>query len=689
MSKAPKTYAPRPHQDNALRDIAAWIADGSATRAQVIMACGSGKTLVAAWAAAPFARVVFIAPWLPIVAQAGKRWRDVDMAPTVLVCDASAAKGFPGLPTAGNAGALVRLLDGRDGYRIFTTYQSAHIVGEALRRLGPADLVICDEAHHVAGRAGKKWSDVLYDTEFPAARRLFFTATQRVQKRRKHDPGIIGMDDADMFGEVIHELTFKGAIEFVDPETGEPTPVICDWRLKIVSVPAPGIDSKIEREAAIHQAVRRALGDGSIRNAIVFRHKVKEARESAEMFRRLGVPAEAIDGSQSVKDREERIKRIVEQGGVICTAKAVGEGVDIVAVDAVVFMDSKQSVVDIVQCVGRAVRLDYPGKAATIVVPVVVPEGSDRDLEGTLAHVLTALRQADERTEAAILRAIDADNRRGGMADDTVDFLHVHGLHDALGGTAGGAVLRDAMLGEDHSFEYGFARLLAFVEREGHACPIVGYVDDTVSPPFRLGQWVAMARQLWRDHAERAPRLESLPGWRWSPHRDAWRENYETLRAFRAEHGRHPRADGKSLLPGERKIGLWCHSQRMAYRKHTLPADRVVQLESIPDWNWNPGRGIGLTADVTRTAVADRSRIAALRHLAVLGTEWSPAESVAAALGSHVRVLSQSGAPFMRLRREGLVEQRREWRKTFYRLTPAGQSALAELQATVTSEEES
>lgn len=65
------------------------------------------------------------------------------------------------------------------------------------------------------------------------------------------------------------------------------------------------------------------------------------------------------------------------------------------------------------------------------------------------------------------------------------------------------------------AWDDGYARLLEFVEREGHARVPRGHRDDD---GFRLGQWVNVQRACGRRGElpnERARRLESLVGWTW------------------------------------------------------------------------------------------------------------------------------------------------------------------------------
>jgi predicted helicase len=114
--------------------------------------------------------------------------------------------------------------------------------------------------------------------------------------------------------------------------------------------------------------------------------------------------------------------------GVACSAKALTEGVDAPAVDTVVFVDPKSSVVDILQAVGRALRRDpaNPAKRAHIVVPVAIgnhdnPERElDRSARESVWRVLKAMRAHDEILAAHIDAEMAERGRRlaQGIDDD-------------------------------------------------------------------------------------------------------------------------------------------------------------------------------------------------------------------------------------------------------------------------------
>ena len=96
---------------------------------------------------------------------------------------------------------------------------------------------------------------------------------------------------------------------------------------------------------------------------------------------------------------------------ILSNARCLSEGIDVPALDAVLFMSPRNSHVDIVQAVGRVMR-KAPGKTyGYIVLPVAIPAGADpadilNDNErfASVWNVLRALRSHDDRLNAEINR---------------------------------------------------------------------------------------------------------------------------------------------------------------------------------------------------------------------------------------------------------------------------------------------
>ena len=118
----------------------------------------------------------------------------------------------------------------------------------------------------------------------------------------------------------------------------------------------------------------------------------------------LGAPAPTRQASSTSESEETSVSC-----RILSNARCLSEGVDVPALDAVMFLSPRKSQVDIVQSVGRVMRL-APGKQyGYIILPVAIPPGmspedvlSDNDTFRVVWEVLQALRAHDERFDAMV-----------------------------------------------------------------------------------------------------------------------------------------------------------------------------------------------------------------------------------------------------------------------------------------------
>jgi hypothetical protein len=137
----------------------------------------------------------------------------------------------------------------------------------------------------------------------------------------------------------------------------------------------------------------------------------------------------------------------------------------------------------------------------------------------------------------------------------------------------------------DAAWEEGLSHLERFAARERHTRIPLAHLEDG----YRLGQWVSTQREAHRAgrlSADRAGRLEAVPGWDWRTGFAAdWDEGYAHLQRF-AERERHASVP-KSHEEDGYQLGQWVQTQRTAHRRNQLPAERSARLEELPGWTWN------------------------------------------------------------------------------------------------------
>jgi len=259
---------PRPHQVTALQDIEAW-ADSGEKRGQVVMACGTGKSLLEAWAADRLQakKVLVLVPTLPLLRQTASVWarHAATRRRFLSVCsdkqrseveDLAKNDELGNLRTT-NPATIAEALSSDQPLLAVCTYNSSPAVAKAMKLTDQSfDLAIADEAHRCAGLESSSHKTILDAEAIRADRRLFFTATPTIfgtrDKGRARDQNVklASMDDYPRFGRVIHHLSFAKATELE---------LLCPYQVAVI----PVSDDEVHQLIAKHRVVT-ADGDENI-----------------------------------------------------------------------------------------------------------------------------------------------------------------------------------------------------------------------------------------------------------------------------------------------------------------------------------------------------------------------------------------------------------------------------------------
>ncbi|WP_411103886.1 Helicase associated domain protein [Streptomyces sp. cmx-4-9] len=647
----------RPHQREAVDAVvrALQLPPGgrvpdTGLRTQVIMATGSGKSLVAVGSAEEMRarRVLVLLPSLDLLAQTAAAWREGGRPGRYLaVC--SLSEKDAGAPTTTDPAELAR----RGGppeerVTVFATYASLGLgTVERAHRAGlPGwDLIVVDEAHRTSGRIGKPWAVVHDNARIPAVRRLYLTATPRVwQDGEEGEAGrpagrgelVASMEDDPQgpFGARCHTLSLS---EAVDRGICAPYRVVC------VDVTDPGFQAAAllgrdgrsdavrgARLAALQAALVTAAADQGFRRTLVFHHLTKEAEAFAaglpavaDRLRRAARPpgpvyprtvwADWLSGQHTAGHRRRVLDafaddRIADKA-FLGSVRVLGEGVDTKECDSVFWADVRGSMPDLVQAVGRALRIrPGEGKVASLVVPVLLGPGDTPETMltsrayGDLARLLEALRAHDTRLVESLAqpqaRSRPSRPQAGRAGDDGVSggaqsllsfstprdparlaaFIRLRVLHPEREHWRRGVEAARLYAAAAGDLKVPFAYQVP-AEGEGRPAGLAG---------FPLGQWIADARRTYRRGAlgrERVAQLDEL-GMVWSHFDVAFEEGLAAARSWAAQHGH--------LLPpvdatwGGAPVGVWVKNQRAAARREgpgALSAERREALDAIdPSW---------------------------------------------------------------------------------------------------------
>lgn len=346
---------------------------------------------------------------------------------------------------------------------VFATYQSIQVVADAQQKHGlpEFDLIVCDEAHRTTGAtlAGEDESNfvkVHSNDIIRGKKRLYMTATPRIfgdnvkSRADEADAVLASMDDEKLFGKTLFYRGFSWAVQ---------NNLLTDYKVVVLAMD----------EGLVSSAIQKRLGDGSselvlddatkiigcykaltkadmkadvaadphpMRRALAFCKDIRSSKlirdefgtvvdeyldytdeEDAENRLSLRCEIEHVDGTFNAKSRGALLDWLKADAGddicrILTNARCLSEGVDVPALDAIMFLHPRKSQIDVVQSVGRVMRRAEGKKMGYVILPVGVPAGvpaeqalNDNEKYRVVWQILNALRAHDDRFDATINKA--------------------------------------------------------------------------------------------------------------------------------------------------------------------------------------------------------------------------------------------------------------------------------------------
>lgn len=336
------------------------------------------------------------------------------------------------------------------------------------------DFIICDEAHRTTGAtlSGEDESNFVkvHDNNFiKAKKRLYMTATPRLydvnakKKAKENDAMLWSMDDESFYGKEFYRIGFGEAVE---------KGLLSDYKVLILTVrdnidlPVSVMSAVQDKEEEINtdEAVKlvgvinalskrvdppsddiKAVDPGLMHKAVAFCSRISASKKISQAFNEysqaitkefneniedttVSVTAKHIDGSMMADERNMLVNWLSkaptdgEECRILTNVRCLSEGVDVPSLDAVIFLSSRDSQVDVVQSVGRVMRTAPGKKYGYIIIPVVVPSDSDpntvldknKDYK-VIWSILNALRAHDDRFNAWVNKLeLNEEKPRGG-----------------------------------------------------------------------------------------------------------------------------------------------------------------------------------------------------------------------------------------------------------------------------------
>ena len=621
---------PFPHQKDAIKNTVKGLKENK--RGQLIMACGSGKTITAQRIDEELESklTLVLVPSLLLVQQTLKSWREETRKDflSMAVCsddtvtnDSAVGKVSDlSIPVTTDSKEIKEFLKLKGRKVIFSTYQSSSKIAKAIKGTKyKFDLVIADEAHRLAGTVDKEYGSVLQKNALPSKHYLFMTATPRiftanVQKTAsERGVEVYSMDDETIFGKQLHDYSFADAIR---------DGVLTDYRVVVVGVDDPMLADMIDQRELVragdidtdaktlasHIGLAKAMRDYKLNRVISFHSRIKSAKTFAEQHPKIrewmkepnikstNLTTLTISGQDSSDARKRVLDQLKEvdsnSQGLVTNARCLTEGVDVPTLDGIAFIDPRASQVDIVQAVGRAIRRGGDEKKfGYIVIPIFF---SQKDIDEEVINesafkpiwdVINALKSHDSKLSDEIdeMRINLGRLKKPQEISEKVDWNLPKNLDSTFVEKINILVVEKTTSVWDESY----GAFLEFIAKYNHARPTRNDISET---GINLGVWVENNRSRKKFLSkERINKLEiSHPTWTWDPHDDAWNQGFSYLGQYIKEFG-NCRVTQKYVNIAGFKLGLWVNGQRTNYRRKKLSSDRILLLENLHDtWSWEP-----------------------------------------------------------------------------------------------------
>jgi len=401
-------------------------------------------------------------------AQVGKRRRDADDVAEIEVHELE----FPATTQPAKLAQKAGSVDAERLTVVFSTYQSIPVLTAAHQHGLPSfDLIICDEAHRTTGATieGEEASNFvkIHDNQYvQGAKRLYMTATPRIfgdgarAKAADAAVSLCDMDDEAIYGPTFFTRGFSWAVE---------NGLLTDYKVVVLAMDEAIVSRSVQsrladagNELQLDDATKivgcyKALlkqgdADGfgadsqAMRRAIAFCKDIRSSKLIAREFgavvdefneasaneadreNAVSCDVQHVDGTFNAKTRGELLNWLSDDVDdhhckILSNARCLSEGVDVPALDAILFLHPRKSQIDVVQSVGRVMRRAAGKKLGYVILPVVIPADktpeealNDNERYRVVWQILNALRAHDDRFDATINK-LELSNDAGGRIE--------------------------------------------------------------------------------------------------------------------------------------------------------------------------------------------------------------------------------------------------------------------------------
>jgi len=327
---------------------------------------------------------------------------------------------------------------------------------------------------------------------------------------------------------------------------------------------------------SFHSRVKRAESFASeIQNSISFLNEDQRFNDS--------IWTDFVSGEMSTHNRRVKLEQLKEltkcNRGLLSNSKCLSEGVDVPSLDGIAFIDPKSSQVDIVQAVGRAIRLSGDKKIGTIILPVFIKDGESAEASIEASNfkpvwsVLNALKSHDEVLSFELDQLRTNLGRKKGLGKGNDGMSKVaFDLPSTVDQSFSNSLKTYLVEKSTSSWNFWFGLLEEYVEREGHSRVLRSFKTED---GFKLDRWVGTQRGSKQNLTpDQIKRLEALPKWSWDVHKDQWEDGFSQLLEF-AEKTGHTVVPHSFKPKVGFKLGAWVSYQRVYKKNDSLTPDQI------------------------------------------------------------------------------------------------------------------
>ena len=621
-AKRPHRYSEiklRDYQEKAVQEVTEKFE--TADKGQLIMACGTGKTITALAISKNMnsKKILILTPSLQLLRQTKQSWQksgDLKERNWLVVCsDETAGDDFDsdqaevldlGFSVTTSPIEISAFLRANESFVIFSTYQSSENLSLGCKSWGGQfDLVIADECHRTVGKLESNFGLVLDDQLISSKKKLFMTATPRTispklrLEARENEVEVSSMDDPEVYGEVLFQYSFAEAIA---------AGYLAKYEIVVAVMDQKSISGLVNQSGKVPFAneviVLKSLKDFSVSSAITYHSRLSAAEKFAQSIKSVNelMPASYkshlgtgyVNGQMRTRQKSSLLKKLQEvetgQTYLLTNARCLTEGIDVPNLDAVCFVDPRTSMVDIVQAVGRVLRKgSNPDKVGKIIIPIFVDDLSDPDNEFSqtkfagLWKVICALESHDESLRD------EMQNLRLGLSNSPGSSLLLpDGLRITVPanvtniGNFVNAISLKIIERVTSDWELGYSHLKAYAELTSDPNP-TSVTKDQFN--FPIGTWCSTQRSARKGKnrgllaRERIKKLDDL-GFIWDPIEAGWAKGFENLKRYKDKFG-DPNPPSGFLYPDDFRLGQWAQVQRVTLKQGTLAPEKKQLLLDI------------------------------------------------------------------------------------------------------------